>query len=785
MMKIEDFLSRLQKVAKTQEGWTACCPAHDDDKPSLTVSKGADGRILVKCHANRGCAEQDICKALGLEVKELFPVPRAGTYTGPLVAAYDYEDAEGKLLYQVRRFEGKVFKMCRPDPENPEDVIWNVKNVPRVPYRLPGLVTAIAQQRPVVIVEGEQDADSMVDRLGLAATCNAGGAGKWPASFSQYLSGAPQVVIVADKDEPGRKHAHQVESRIRGVVNRLVTVELPDRAGHPVKDASDWIAAGGTMDELQQIVQDTAAKAEHKPPDRKAKPEVILPGGEFTVSQAATALGELLGKTESYYLRAGQVVSLSEQGEDSTTLRDVHPLELVTAFESVARLVKVSKRKDSTEFKPAVCPGTTAQSIYQAPIFRRSLPRIALITPCPVITEKADEVVVVRGYDRDLRVLAGGEMPIDMDVGEAQKLLRGLLVDFRFTSPGDEARALAAFITPALVFGGLLRGRAPMDLCEANESQAGKGYRAKLLAAIYNQQVVTITQKKSGIGGLGEMITSALIRGRNFVCIDNVRGRIDVTLLESVLTEECFMVRGAYMPETEMDPRKSIIMMTSNKADLTMDLLKRSSCVLIQKGLQAREWKSFPEGDVLDHVRANQPLYLGAVFSVIRHWFDNGKPKSSETRHDFREWARVLDWIVQNVFKTCALLEGHEQVLQRITTPALNWLRDVALAVIKAGEDGRWLRVARIVELIRDEPDIELPGLVGDRAMDPGDPARSINGSTGKKLKSCFKHGKSVHVDSMEIERKVAFDEDVKREISSYRFGGPDTVDHGALWEET
>ena len=40
----------------------ACCPAHDDQTPSLSLADGADGRLLLHCHA--GCAFTDILAAL-------------------------------------------------------------------------------------------------------------------------------------------------------------------------------------------------------------------------------------------------------------------------------------------------------------------------------------------------------------------------------------------------------------------------------------------------------------------------------------------------------------------------------------------------------------------------------------------------------------------------------------------------------------------------------------------------------------------------------------------------
>lgn len=69
-MNVEEFVKLLDGVHPTSRGWSACCPAHDDSQPSLGVSIGNDGRILVHCFA--GCTPQEICKALDLHLRDLF-----------------------------------------------------------------------------------------------------------------------------------------------------------------------------------------------------------------------------------------------------------------------------------------------------------------------------------------------------------------------------------------------------------------------------------------------------------------------------------------------------------------------------------------------------------------------------------------------------------------------------------------------------------------------------------------------------------------------------------------
>jgi putative DNA primase/helicase len=63
-------LNRLDNVAEITNGWTARCPAHDDNMNSLSVSEGTDGRALIYCHA--GCTFKGIVSGLGIRVRDLF-----------------------------------------------------------------------------------------------------------------------------------------------------------------------------------------------------------------------------------------------------------------------------------------------------------------------------------------------------------------------------------------------------------------------------------------------------------------------------------------------------------------------------------------------------------------------------------------------------------------------------------------------------------------------------------------------------------------------------------------
>ena len=76
---LEVLLSRLDKVEKLTPGahqarYKACCPAHDDKNPSLSITLANSGAILLKCWS--GCSAHDVISAVGMEMTQLFPDKR-------------------------------------------------------------------------------------------------------------------------------------------------------------------------------------------------------------------------------------------------------------------------------------------------------------------------------------------------------------------------------------------------------------------------------------------------------------------------------------------------------------------------------------------------------------------------------------------------------------------------------------------------------------------------------------------------------------------------------------
>jgi hypothetical protein len=173
--------------------------------------------------------------------------------TGSAGIFYDYRDENGVTLYRVERRAqgGSRFLQHGPDGSGGFACRKGCMNgVRRVPHRLPELLSS-DRSAIVFICEGEKDADRLAN-LGLVATTNAEGAGKWRPEFDRYLVGR-RVVILQDNDEAGQNHAQDVKAKLRdtpAAVGILLLPGLPDKG-----DVSDWLDAGNTRADLLRLAE--------------------------------------------------------------------------------------------------------------------------------------------------------------------------------------------------------------------------------------------------------------------------------------------------------------------------------------------------------------------------------------------------------------------------------------------------------------------------------------------------------------------------------------------------
>jgi len=254
---VDRFLSKLNGVRSSSNGWEARCPCrNDDNNPSLSIALGQDDKVLATCHRGQGCSIVEICQAVGLKVTDLYP-PRKEERKLSLVATYDYRNEKGELLFQWGK---KTFRQRRPDPANPGKYIFSLDDTPKILYKLPEIIEAKKNSEIIWLVEGEKDADN-ISKLGFCATTPPNGAGKWLDIHTRALEGA-QVWIVADNDIVGRQHAQMVAKTLEKNGCTVISWVPPNN----FKDVSELLGAGKSLDELIELknAEPLSGEVEHE-----------------------------------------------------------------------------------------------------------------------------------------------------------------------------------------------------------------------------------------------------------------------------------------------------------------------------------------------------------------------------------------------------------------------------------------------------------------------------------------------------------------------------------------
>jgi hypothetical protein len=228
--------------------WAHC--TRGEYSGGLECKPGSDSyahRLQGQCKCGKSHVADDLTPNIG-----------SNGHQGRQIAdIYDYVDEEGRLLFQAVRYNPEGFNQRRPDGEG--GWIWDLKGVRRVLYRLPELLESTKE--PVFIVEGEKDVDRLIE-LGLTATTNPMGAGKWSLEYNGLLQGQ-HVVVIPNMDPPnlskpaehlkGQRHGRAVANSLYGTAASVRYLELSGLPDHG--DVSDWFDQGHTADELLELVR--------------------------------------------------------------------------------------------------------------------------------------------------------------------------------------------------------------------------------------------------------------------------------------------------------------------------------------------------------------------------------------------------------------------------------------------------------------------------------------------------------------------------------------------------
>ena len=566
-MTTAEILLRLQNVSQVNGGWQATCPAHPDSTPSLSISEGKGGKTLMSCHA--GCKIEKIVAVMGLQMSDLFP-PIAKPQ---LVKTYDYQDAMGNLLYQVCRYFPKNFKQRRPDGQG--GFKWSMKGVERVLYRLPDVVTAIAAKKIIFIVEGEKDVHAL-QKLGIHATCNPGGASNWLPQYTESLSGA-SIIIIADKDKTGREHAQLVAGALHGKASGLRVLELPNRGTNKVKDAYDWVSAGGNLEELREIINKTPKwvldLARFKEAIHTARTDKPL---NYKFETITTDKGK--AKEKIVPLPFNQVIdNLIQLSQDHLARVDNlmfakpdEPGGEIQYLENHAALFGRLGVDNKTTMDWAVAPGAMKNT--------------------EAFSEIGLRLKVYRGIENAPHYPAMPDLFYNHPVlpEPDYDALFALINQFNPETDEDRAFILSMFLT-SLWGGG--EGQRPAFVITSKDGRgSGKSTVGEMLAAVLGQSFISGGTKQP----IPELITRILsptgLTSR-VIIFDNEVGRVSCGELSGLITGPIISGKRLYEGEGRR-PNNLLWIITLNTPTLDSDLASRSIPISVKKPVYSPDWKT-------------------------------------------------------------------------------------------------------------------------------------------------------------------------------------------------
>jgi len=274
------YLTKVKKIGGHE--FQGLCPFHEDSKPSFNFNNETGAYFCHGC-GKKGGFLHFYSKINSLDTKRDFPKILKGIANdfgipweeqkSRIDKTYDYTDEAGNLLFQVVRMSPKDFRQRRPDGNG--KWIWNLEGIEPVLYNLPQVLKA----NEILIVEGEKDADNLIE-LGLTATTCPMGARKWRDQYNVLLKDK-DVVLIPDNDLEGKEHMAEVGASLHGLVKSLRLIELP---GLPSKgDVSDFIAKFDdkveAAEKLSIMIEGAGA---YEPPKKASIEDAILQAKDFT-----------------------------------------------------------------------------------------------------------------------------------------------------------------------------------------------------------------------------------------------------------------------------------------------------------------------------------------------------------------------------------------------------------------------------------------------------------------------------------------------------------------------
>jgi len=628
---------RLNQTSDTQ--YDCRCPAHEDSTNSLHVTDAGD-KLILNCLA--GCETHEILRAFGenrwsaLFVRSDYALATAaggsagkvatdGKPAAKIVRTYDYRDADGRLVHQTVRMVPKAFLQRRPANQGDSagkhkakrDTdgnwwIWSLQGITPVLYRLPELISAgnSRPETPVVLVEGEKDAENLA-ALGFLATTNPMGAGKWRQAYTDALRGR-NVVIIPDVDRPGKNgqkpgelHAKLVAAELKDVAASVRILTLPSLGLEPKWDVSDWLAKGGTAEMLREAAENTpvydpAANLNNTITNADALLDSLRPLPITEIER------RIFASTGDWPRRISDRLFAHKEGADEIYWL-TKPSRLFSWLAAETGYVPAMHRQVACATKEEVHEhlGHCAPQYEAIEYFPHFPPVETCYYTCPI-----------------------------PEPGDGSRLLEFMQ---RFSPATPEDADLILSLLATLLWGGGGGARPAFVITADSGRGAGKSTFARLLAELVGGALEISSKEDASV--MVQRLLSPEGRKMRVALMDNVKSfKLSWAELEAAITSTVISGKEMYMGEGRR-PNRITWILALNGVSLSPDMAQRSVVIQLGRPNYSGDW----EQDTRRFLQAYRTEIIADIIGYL------SGPKNHLTRHTrWGTWEREVLALVDN-----------------------------------------------------------------------------------------------------------------------------------------
>jgi putative DNA primase/helicase len=664
-------VSREQRHTKSHR-CPICDGADQDPRGKSKRCTGFTNEVAGYTHCSReelaGALDGKDVQGVTLFAHRLHGSCKCGVEHGPAIeqastieATYPYVDEAGDLLFEVVRKTGKKFLQRKPNGIGGWE--WKIGDTRRVLYRLPEILGSDRELSVVYFVEGEKDVAAL-ERLGLVATCNPGGAGKWSLvrEHAREVLAGRHVVVIADKDGEkakfaGQKHAIEVERSLRDVTASVVVMQAPD----PHKDAADLLFAGGTLDDLVPFTI-PAATEETKP--AAPSPIRVVPASTLPEIKTGVDIARIadegiaaLAKSESgIYERGGRLVSvvrISEPPKYRKGLRVersigsplIRTLALPSLYERLSSAALWLKKSKKGDFIPTVPHDKATRAIFERGEWG-GIPSLVGVTVAPAF--RADGTLLQEpGFDAatgllywpNARYPTVPSSPSLDDAKGAYEAICATVRCFPFAIPSHRAAWVCSLLT--VLARTAIDGPVPMFIMDANTRGVGK---TKLVDAVF-RIVLGFGAPQTALPEQNEeirkTITSCVLAGDQAILFDNIKRKLGGEGIESAVTAVTWKGRRLGSDDQMSAPMRIVFFATGNNLELTSDLARRAMHIRLESPFENPEDRN-DTFDLIEWIEERRHHLVAWALTILRAWHVAGRPRVTKTMGSFEAWSDVI-----------------------------------------------------------------------------------------------------------------------------------------------